>query len=77
MPKTVAAQNIADIRNLRFSVDDGGTLQGLEMTVEVNYGSFGATETLDVLPKLSAAQRTAAQALYDRLKAILEEKFLA
>ena len=77
MPKTLTATNIAQIGGFQFSLDATGTVVGLVVTAEVNYGSRGQTERVDIWPLLTAAQKTQAQALYNKVKQLLEEEFLA
>ena len=77
MPKTETPLNIAPIGTLRFQVNGLGRLTALEVTAEVNYGTFGRTATVNVWPKLTAAQQAAAQAFYDKARALVEAEFLA
>jgi hypothetical protein len=77
MPKTLTAQNIASIGEVRFEVDEDGNLTKLEVTCEVNYGSMGMTETLDILPHLKSPDEIGkAEALYKAIKRELEEIYL-
>ena len=48
MPKTETPLNIAPIGTLRFQVNGLGRLTALEVTAEVNYGTFGRTATVNV-----------------------------
>jgi len=52
MPKTYTAQRIMNIGPISFLVEDG-VLKQLNVTVEVNYGELGLTETIDILPYLT------------------------
>jgi len=76
MPKTLTAKNIASIGNIRFETDNAGNLTKVEVTCEVNYGTMGLNETIDLLPQLTAAQKTAAQNFYNNLKSKLEALIL-
>jgi hypothetical protein len=76
MAKTMQAQNIANINDIRFETDDKGQLTKLEVNCEVNYGKFGMMESVDLIPELNAAQKKAAQAFYETLKSKLEKVIL-
>lgn len=76
MPKTFTAQNLRQIEGLSFKVDKQGRVTGLGATVEVNYGGFGRSETLDVFPRLSPTQQAAVQSLYEQISALLTAEFL-
>ena len=72
MPKTLIAKNIANINSIRFEADETGNLTKIEVTYEVNYGTMGMTETIDLLPQLTTSQKAAAKAFYGNLKSKLE-----
>ena len=72
MPKTLIAKNIANINSIRFEADETGNLTKIEVTYEVNYGTMGMTETIDLLPQLTTSQKAAAKAFYDNLKSKLK-----
>jgi hypothetical protein len=77
MAKTLTAKNIANIGEVRFSVDKNGNLTKLEVTCEVNYGIMGMTETLDILPHLTSPDEIGkAKALYKAIKRELERIYL-
>ena len=76
MPKTLVAKNIAYINSVRFETNNAGNLIKIEVTCEVNYGTRGLAETIDILPQLTGAQKIAAKAFYDNLKAKLEKVIL-
>lgn len=75
MAKTQTAQSIAAIDSLHFTLASGQVM-GLRVACEVNYGSFGRSEVVDIWPKLTPAQQTAARQLYDKVKTLLEAEFL-
>jgi len=78
MPRTLTAQNIVNIGAINFVFDEAGELSELNVTVEVNYGTLGLTETVNILPLLPAPRETnRAKALYEAIKRELEEYYLA
>jgi hypothetical protein len=77
MAKAFTAKNIASIGEVRFEVDRDGNLTKLEVTCEVNYGTFGVTETVDILPHLKSPDKVGkAEALYKAIKRELEKYYL-
>ncbi len=76
MAKTLTAQNIANISNIRFGTDADGNLTKIEVSCEVNYGTMGINQMVDLLPELTATQKTAAKAFYDSLKTKLGKVLL-
>jgi len=76
MAKTLIAKNIANIGSIRFVADEAGNLTKIEVTCEVNYGTLGMTETIDLLPQLTTPQKKVAQNFYSNLKLKLEEVIL-
>jgi len=76
MPKTLQAQSIANIGNVRFVIDGEGYLRELRVSCEVNYGQLGITEDVDIKPHLSSRGIKAAEALYQAIKKALESIYL-
>jgi hypothetical protein len=77
MAKTFTAKNIASIGEVRFEVDKDDNLTKLEVTCEVNYGTFGMTETVNILPHLKSPDEVGkAEALYKAIKRELEKIYL-
>ena len=76
MPKTFIAKNIASIQNIAFSIDDAGKVTAINVACEVNFGEMGLSQTVDIWPGLTAAQRTAAQSFNNRLKAIIMKQLI-
>ena len=76
MPKTFVAKNVANISNIAFSIDDAGKVTAIKVACEINFGEMGLSQTVDVWPSLTAAQKMAAQSFYYRLKAILKEQLI-
>jgi hypothetical protein len=72
MVKTLTAKNIASIGSIRFEVDASGNLTKVEVNCEINYGELGMTQTIDLLPQLTSAQKQVAQSFYNNLKSKLE-----
>ena len=76
MPKTFSAKNVANISNIAFSIDDAGKITAINVACEINFGEMGLSQTVDVWPSLTAAQKMAAQSFYYRLKAILKKQLI-
>jgi len=78
MPKTYTAQYIASIGSITFVYDEAGELKELNVECEVNYGTFGLTETVNILPHLTSPDEVGkADALYKAIKRELEKIYLA
>ena len=76
MAKTYTAQKVANIENIRFGIDASGNLTLIEVSCEVDYGTMGLYETIDLLPELTAMQKITAKAFYNNLKTKLEKVIL-
>jgi hypothetical protein len=77
MAKTFAAKNIHSINSINFVLDEEGKLRELNVTAEVNYGTFGVTETVNILPHLKSPDEVGrAEALYKAIKRELEKYYL-
>ena len=76
MAKTITVKNINNIGNINFALDDRGKLKELNVTCEINYGTFGMAETLNILPHLSSPEIGKAEALYKAIKRELEKIYL-
>ena len=72
MGRTYIAKNIASIGSIRFEVDEAGNPTRIEVICEVNYGTMGLTETIDLLPQLTTPQKATAKTFYSNLKSKLE-----
>ena len=66
MPKTLVAQNVASISSIRF-VAEAGLVSGLVCQFEVNYGTQGLSDTLDIWLTLTAAQQNRIQEIYNAI----------
>jgi hypothetical protein len=77
MAKTFTAKNIHSIDSINFVLDEEGKLKELNVTAEVNYGTFGMTETVNILPHLTSPDEIGkAEALYKAIKRELEKIYL-
>ena len=76
MPKTLTAKNIASIGSIQIFAQ-AGAVNKMEVACEVNFGEMGQNFTVDIFPRLTPAQKTQLQTLYDRVKTLLEAEFLA
>ena len=78
MPKTLTARNIANIGAISFVYGKDGKLAELNVSLEVNYGTFGMTESVNILPKLTSPDEIGkANALYKAIQRELEKIYLA
>lgn len=75
MPKQYTAQSIETLNQVQFETK-GDIVTGLIVTCNVNYGEMGLTHQIDLWKDLPAAQRQKAQALYDAIKAKVENIIL-
>ena len=73
--KTVTAQSVKPITTITFNVK-AGVIVGLTSDVEINYGTFGRNETVELWNKLSKDQRSALQGIYDTLNTQTENAIL-
>jgi hypothetical protein len=66
MPKTLIARNVASISSVRFVAKDG-LLTSVPCQIEVNYGSMGLSDSVDVWTTMNAAQKAQLQNVYDAI----------
>ena len=59
-----------------FSVDDTGNITALVIRAEVNYGSMGMMESLDIWPMLNATQKARIQEAYNLVAQWFNNQFL-
>ena len=77
MAKTWIVQNITNIGSVNF-VLEAGKLKKLLVNVELNLGTEGKSETIDILPKLTSPDEIGkAEALFKGIKRELEKIYLA
>lgn len=76
MAKTYKAQSIQGNHDWDFSVDSEGDITSLVIRSEVNYGTMGMTEELDIYPHLSSTQKKELQEIYDKVKDWFDRQFL-
>ena len=77
MVKTITVQNIANIGDVSFVYDEAGKLKELNVGCEINYGTFGMMETVNILPHLTSPDEVGkANALYKAIKRELEKIYL-
>ena len=77
MPETLIAKNIAAIKGFSFSVDSQGRITNLVVNAEVNFGTESRDRSVDIWSDLTVAQKAAAQGIYDRMKSLMQVKFIA
>ena len=76
MVKTYTAQGVALNHDYDFSVDAQGNITGMVVKAEVNYGSMGRLETLNIWPLLNPGQKTAIQHAYNQIAQLFNQAFL-
>ena len=76
MVKTYTAQSVGKNHDWDFSCDENGQITKLVVKSEVNYGTMGMTEELDVWPKLNDAIKQAMQDAYDKIANIFNKKYI-
>ena len=76
MSKTFIAKNIANISNIAFNVDEAGKVTAINVACEINFGEMGLSQTVDIWPSLTLAQKTAAQGFHNALKAIITKQLI-
>jgi len=75
MARTITAQSVKPITTITFNVK-AGMIVGLTSEVEINYGTFGHNETVELWSKLSTGQRNALQGIYNTLNTQTESVIL-
>jgi len=75
MPKTLVAKNVASVNPLQF-VWKEGAIVGLLVTCEINFGETGLQYQVDIWEDLTATQKQKAIAIYNRVKDLIEAKFI-
>ena len=76
MAKTYVAQSVSLNHDFDFTVDGNGNITKMVVKAEVNYGTLGMQEQLDIWPLLSAAQKVQIQQAYERICALFDAHFL-
>jgi len=76
MVKTYIAQSASKNHDWNFSVDDTGNVTKMMIRAEINYGSMGRMEEIDIWGLLTDDQKVAAQAAYDKVAQIFNNEFL-
>lgn len=64
MAKTVTAQSVSKPTNIKLEVK-AGVITGATADVEINYGTFGRSETVNLWATLSKEQQQALQDIYN------------
>jgi len=75
MPKTYSVKAIHTFNPLQF-VMDGEDVVGFTVSVELNMGSFGITQQLDLWDKMNEQQRQTIQSLHDKIAQALNDYYL-
>ena len=76
MLKTYTANKVGKNHDWDFSVDNDGKITAINVGAEVNYGSMGMTESLDIWSLLDTTQKERIQSIYDKVKEIFDNEFL-
>jgi hypothetical protein len=76
MAKTFVAQSVGRNHDWDFSVDEDGNITAFVVRSEVNYGTMGMTEQLDLWPLLDERQKAKLQRGYDQVAKAFNAYFL-
>jgi len=75
MPKTFNAKKVTSVNPLQW-VWEAGECVGLLVNAEVNYGEMSITHQVDIWEDLTPEQKEKAVAIYQFVKAKVEQSFL-
>ncbi len=76
MAKTYTADKVSKNHDFDFSVDDAGNITKMVIKAEVNYGTRGFMESLDIWPMLNQTQKDKVQQVYDKVARLFNNQFL-
>lgn len=76
MAKTYTAISVGLNHDVDVQVDSQGNITAWVLNGEINYGTMGRDETLDVWPLLNPGQQTTLQLVYDNIKQLFNDHFL-
>ena len=75
MPRTYVAKSVTNINPIHFARTDG-SITGLIVHCEVNFGTIGLDHDVDIWDELTPTQQQKAQAVFNFVKAKVEEIML-
>lgn len=75
MPKTLTAQNIRALNSIQFQVKDNA-VTAMVCQAEVNFGTLGINQTIDLWPLLTPGQQTKIQDVYNVITALLQRELV-
>ncbi|MBA7621060.1 hypothetical protein ES703_28417 [subsurface metagenome] len=75
MPKSYSVQSVVNFNPLQF-VMDGTVVVGFLCSVELNMGSFGMTQQIDIWEWMPANMKNSLQSFHDRLKVKLYKHYM-
>ena len=76
MTKTYTAKSIGKNHDWDFSVDEDSKITAINVKSEVNYGTMGMLESLDIWQLLSDAQKEKMQVIYDNVAQVFNKQIL-
>ena len=76
MARTYTAQSVGKNHDWDFSVDEKGKITALVIRSEVNYGTVGMMESLDIWGVLNTTQKARIQTAYDLINQRFNNQFL-
>ena len=76
MVKTYTAQSVGVNHDWDFSVDSDGKITAMVVRAEVNYGTMGMTESLDIWELLNSDQKAKMQFIYDKVALVFNKHFV-
>ena len=74
MVKTITADGVL-VESIKIEVSEG-KVSGLKVFTEVNYGTFGRHEMLDVWAELTVGQKTTLQGIVDKALNAVQAEYL-
>ena len=76
MAKTFIAQSVGKNHDWDFSVDNEGNITAMNVRSEVNYGTMGMTESIDIWKLLNDIQKSQMQKVYDKVAEVFNKEIL-
>jgi hypothetical protein len=75
MAKTLVANRVK-VTNVSIGIDDAGQVNSLLATVEVNYGTVGQREDVQLIDSLTATQKTNLQSIANKVNTAINATYL-
>ncbi len=76
MAKTYIADKVIPNYDIDTTVDKNGKITAWVLNGDVNYGTRGMSESLDIWPLLTTAQKSTLQTIYNKMGQLFANHFL-